>query len=91
MTTQATRNQRETYICFSRRLTSVPITFTANITHRTTTTMSRGHSSSEYSLEVFIPANRERAARAMAMLNSQSWAFARPGNASGVRVSFSSM
>jgi len=84
-------NHRETYICFSRRRISVPMTITAKMTHRITTTTSRGHSSSEYSLVVFIPAKRESAARAMAALNSQSWKRASPGNARGARVSFSTM
>jgi hypothetical protein len=88
---QAMVNHRETYICFSRRFTSVPMTTTANMTQRITTTMSMGHSSSEYSFVVFMPAKSERAASAMPALKSHSCTRARPGNARGVRVSFSTM
>src|SRR5271169_3953227 len=83
-TTVARIYQSETYICSSLRFMIVAMILIENITHKITTPMSSGHSSSEYSLLWVMPARSESAASTMATLKKYSVTCASPGNASRV-------
>jgi hypothetical protein len=62
----------------SRRLTSVPITFTAKMTQTTAIAMSMGHSSSAYSLACVKPNGRVSAAATMMACHPQKCSLLSP-------------
>jgi hypothetical protein len=82
--TVAITYQSDTYICCSFRFSTVPKTFTANITQSTTMATSSGHSSSAYSSDWVFPMASETAAARIPTLNSQSWTRASFGKRSGL-------